>query len=72
MYLDIESAHRHLIAMGFEKITLRQVRRWASKRCLPFFIFQKNLYIDQLALEDAFRRMQAGAATASDQQGVLK
>jgi hypothetical protein len=58
IYLDIDGAHLELQRMGFTSVSCRQVRRWAEKRRLPFFKWQRSLYITLRELRRTFIHLQ--------------
>jgi len=60
-YLNIEGAHKHLMSLGFDKLTLRQVRRWAAEKFLPFFKFKKSYYIELEELIHSIKKKQVEA-----------
>ncbi len=65
VYLTVQQAVAKLQAMGFD-VSERQVRRWAEKRALPFFLFQKALLIEENELVMHFKRMQLAAVRESN------
>lgn len=57
-HLDIEGAHQFLLDMGFVGLTLRQVRRWAGEKRLPFFRLGRKLYIQTSVLVTHLKTLQ--------------
>lgn len=57
-YYTIEEAAEVICELGI-RATKRQVRRWADKGTLPFFPWENCRYIEDSALRQAFRKLQA-------------
>jgi hypothetical protein len=64
-FLDIDAAYNELQSLGSTAVTLRQVKRWAGDRRLPFFKFQRSLYIRRSVLRAAFDKLQQRAMQLS-------
>jgi hypothetical protein len=60
-YLTINEARERLSSFGFNKVTNRQVRRWAGNNTLPFFKHGKIYYIDDCELLNYFKKKQVEA-----------
>lgn len=61
-YLNIEEAHNHLMSLGFDQLTLRQIRRWAAEKFLPFFKFKRSYYIELEELLHTLKKKQVEAS----------
>lgn len=67
-YLTIDDALQCLKAMGFHRLTRRQVVRWATERTLPFFRQGKCLYIAERELRMWFKRRQIEAVNEASRR----
>jgi hypothetical protein len=57
-YVTIDESVAVICSIGI-RVTERQVRRWADKGTIPFFLFEGRRYIEVDTLKKTFRKLQA-------------